>query len=61
MGATELREPIDGGAILLVSPGELQPKFALCVLRGGVAAGREHSQGGIAVRRVLAQRALQLA
>src|SRR5580658_4542038 len=61
VGATELREPVHGRAVLLVSPGELEPEFLLCFLRRGAAAGREHAQGGIAVRRELAQGALQLA
>ena len=44
----ELRESPHRNAIFLVRPGELQPELPLRNHRGGVAAGDEDPEGGIA-------------
>lgn len=48
MQLAELGEPPNGGAVLLVEPGELQPELVLRDGSGGVTAGDEHAQRRIA-------------
>ena len=50
MLAAELSEPAHGGAVFLVEPGELEPELVLREASGGVAAGDEHAQRGVAGR-----------
>jgi hypothetical protein len=55
----KLCQPAHGNPILLVNPRELQPELALGDRRGGIPAGKEHSQGGIAMIRQLLHCILQ--
>src|SRR6516162_5834498 len=48
--AAELSEPAHGGAVFLVEPGELEPELVLRDASGGVAAGEEDAQRGVAGR-----------
>lgn len=45
----ELRQALDGNAVLLVDPGELEPELPLCERGCGIAAGNKHAQRRVTV------------